>query len=142
MPVFRDDRTRILMVIPDGWFKGRIPLFSGGAECIADFHTFDDVLGFNVMVGPSMGIDTLEQNRQLFRRDYGKAIIKEGTVTVDGVEQLAGVYSLEGLIFKRYVIVRQNMEYAITCTARLGLNEFKQMAEPVFDGIVSSLQFL
>jgi len=146
MPVFTDKRTRISVSIPDGWLikrEGFPPQLLAEDVDVVIIRSPDDVFRLNIIVGSTLGTDTLEQNRRLFQKEYAGSIHKEGTIRVDGVEHFTGIYSLGGLIHKRYVIIKDRKEYAIACAARLEtLDEFEKRAEPVFDNIVSSLRFL
>jgi len=146
MPVFTDKRTRISVSIPDGWLikrQGFSPLQLPGDEDVVIARSPDDVFRLNIIMGSTLGIDTLEQNRRLFHQYYAGCILKEGTITVDGAEHFVGVYSKGGLIHKRYVIIKDGKEYAIACAARFEtLDEFEKSAEPAFDNIVLSFRFL
>jgi hypothetical protein len=68
---------------------------------------------------------------------------KRVQLRVDGVERCAGIYPLEGLIHKRYVMTKGGKEHAMACAARLEtLHEFEERAQPVFDDVVPSLKLL
>jgi hypothetical protein len=146
MPVFTDHKTRMSISLPDNWLIVRegfpLPMLSGDVDVVLA-RSLDNVFRLNIIVGSTEGFDTLEQNQQLFEDRYAGSIHKEGTIRLDGVEHFTGVYSLGGLIHKRYVIIKGGEEYAIACAACLKtLYEFEVRAEPVFDNIVSSLKLL